>query len=158
MARYSKKSQYTEFQDRVIYILHSSCGKEFYISHCRKDLLKDVYRDHLRGERYATEAYVKSCKEQDIRICLHILEEVTCTKVQAYQYVIAWTKIFCDNGLIPLNQGNVVCYIEDMYDNTLSIYNQRQNTTLEGLLPCRHCVVKTYGRKLCPNYKEENYE
>lgn len=156
MARYSQKSQYKTIEDRAIYFLRASGGNEFYISHCRKDLLKDVYRDHLRGERYATEAFIATCKEQGLRPCLHILEEVTCTKVQAYQHVIAWTRIFCDTGFEPLNLGNVVCYMEDMHDTTLAVYTQHKDAVLANLLQCQHCVVKTYCRKLCPDFKEEN--
>lgn len=156
MARYSKKSQYTQVEDRVIYVLHAPFSNQFYISHCRKDLLRDVYKHHLRYQYYKTEVFVSSCKEQCVRSCLHVLEEVSCTKVAAYHHVIAWTKIFCDNGWNNLDQGEIVCYMADMLEHTLSIYAKHKDAVLKDLLQCRHCVVNKYNRKVCPNYKEES--
>ena len=154
MARYSKKSQYKQVEDRVIYVLGFPGLKDFYIGHCRKDLLKDVYRDHLRGERYKTKNAVAECKAQGLRPCLHVLEEVRETKVDAYHHVIAWSKIFAERGYMGLDNGNVVCYMEDMLEHTLSVYEQHKTVDLGELLRCETCVVAMYGRRLCPSYIE----
>ena len=151
MARYSKKSQYKEIEERAIYALRSPIDNACYIGHCRKDLLKDVYKDHCRGERYKTAAITAALKARGLRPCLHILDTVTCTKVEAYRHVIAWTRILCDNGYHNLDQGNVSCYMDDMLPDTLSIYNRYRNAALDDLLRCDNCIVKMYARKLCPN-------
>ena len=158
MARYSKKSQYKQVEDRVIYVLHAPFGNQFYVSHCRKDLLRDVYKHHLRYQYYKTESFISSCKEQFVRPCLHVLEKVSCTKVDAYHHVIAWAKILCDNGWHSLDQGNIACYMEDMLEDTLSVYAQHKGAVLEDLLRCQHCVVRIYSRKSCPHVKEEKHE
>ena len=157
MARYSKKSQYKEIEERAIYVLHSPVGKDCFISHCRKDLLKDIYKDHCRGERYKTETMTATLKARGLRTCLHILDTVICTKVDTYHHVIAWTKILCDHGYTSLDQGNVTCYMDDMLPDTLSIYNRHRNTTLDDLLRCDNCIVKMYTRKLCTNNKEDSH-
>ena len=152
MARYSQKSQYKKVEDRVIYSLHSPVGKDFFIGHCRKDLLKDVYKDHCRGERYKTAAMTAALKARGLRPCLHILDTVTCTKVEAYRHVIAWTRILCDNGYHNLDHGNVSCYVDDMLPDTHSVYDRHCNAALDDLLHCDNCFVKVYARKLCPNF------
>ena len=152
MARYSKKSQYKEIEERAIYALHSSIDNYYFIGHCRKDLLKDVYKDHCRGERYKTAAMAVDLKARGLRPCLHVLEEVSCTKVEAYHHVIAWSKILRDNGYHNLDQGNVSCYVDDMLPDTQSIYDRHCNTVLDDLLRCDNCIVKMYARKLCPSY------
>ena len=157
MARYSKKSQYKQIEDRVIYSLHSPVGNDCYIGHCRKDLLKDVYKDHCRGERYKTAAMTADLKARGLRPCLHILYEVSCTKVEAYRHVIVWSKILRDNGYRNLDQGNVSCYVDDMLPDTLSVYNRHRNATLDDLLRCDNCIVKMYARKLCTNNKEDSH-
>lgn len=158
MARYSKKSQYTKVEDRVIYVLHAAESTKFYVSHCRKDLLKDVYKDHLRGERYKTCAFTAARKAQNTRPCVHILEELSCTKLDAYHHVIAWTKIFVDRGFESLDQGDVVCYAQEMFDDTLAIYRQNKDVVLKQILQCRNCIVKIYNRETCQKYKEVNDE
>lgn len=155
MPRYSKKSQYTQIDDRVIYILHSPISNEFFISHCRKDLLKDVYMDHLHGYRDKTYPFYLAFQQYAIHPCLHVLEEVNCTKVIAFQHVIAWTKLFCDHGYLCLDQGNVSCYIDDMYEYTQSVYTRICNLCLSPLLTCQSCVVKKYKRKICTQFKGE---
>ena len=142
MARYSQKSQYKKVEDRVIYSLHSPICNDCYIGHCRKDLLKDVYKDHCRGERYKTASMTADLKARGLRPCLHILDTVTCTKVDAYHHVIAWTKILCDNGYRNLDQGNVSCYIDDMLPDTRSIYNRHHNAAFDNLLHYNRCFVK----------------
>ena len=158
MARYSKKSQYKQIEDRVIYSLHSPVGNDCYIGHCRKDLLRDVYKDHLRGERYKTEKAVSDCKARGLRPCLHILEEISATKVSAYRHVIAWTKILTERGYAGLDKGEVECYMEDMLDHTRSVYEQYKNTNVSKMMACRRCFVRIYGRKLCVSYEEDRNE
>ena len=104
MARYSKKSLYKEIEERAIYVLRSPIGNDYFIGHRRKDLLKDVYKDHCRGERYKTAVMTADFKARGLRPCLHILDTVTCTKVDAYRHVIAWTRILCNNGYRNLDQ------------------------------------------------------
>ena len=153
--RYSKKSQYTEKDDRIIYVLFSPLTKEFFVSHCRKNLLKDIFRQHCYGKRYQTKDCVESLKTQHLHPCLFTLEEINATKVEAFNYVIAWTKIFLEAGYTSLNRGNILDYIHDLYENNLLIYNTNKVKDLTALCNCKVCLVSQYGRKRCPLFKGE---
>lgn len=153
--RHSKKSQYTEISNRVIYILMSPLTKEIFVGHCREDLLKTVFQDHIYGERYQTQDFVKELKDQNLHPCLFILEKITCTKVEAFGYVVAWTKIFVEHGYQNLNQGNVRTYINNLLDKNLSLYMERKDTEIGKNLICENCLVSNYNRKKCCLMKGE---
>lgn len=143
--------------ERVIYLLLSPISKEFFIGHCRKDLLKDIFKDHYYGQRYQTRACFTELKRANLHPCLFILEELTCTKVEAFNYVVIWTKIFHETGYKSLNQGNVIKYIESLLDKNLHLYEERKKTDISECTKCSGCIVINYGRKKCSLYKgEEN--
>ena len=146
-------SHYTEVAPRVIYIIHAPVEDRcVYIGHCRKDLLMDVYRSHLREERYKTRIFIDECKEADIRPCCHILEEVVNTKVMAYRHVIAWNRILEDNGYMILDPGRVNEYMYDMQPYTRSIYDAHKGDDLSQSLSCENCIVRLRAGKLCNQY------
>lgn len=155
---HSKKSQYTEKNDRVIYILLNPITKEFYINHCQEKLIKDVFKHHCYGKRYQTKECIETLKTEELHPCLFILETINSTKVEAYNYVIAWTKIFSEAGYTNLNEGNILNYIADLSENNLLIYNKRKAIDIENKLKCCNCIVTNYGRKQCKLYKEDTNE
>lgn len=150
--RHSEKAQYTKTEKRSIYILLFPLSKQSYISHCRKDLLKSVYQDHLYGERYQTKRFISELKEKNLHPCLFSLEELSCTKVEAFSHVVAWTKIFSDAGYVSLNQGNVSVYIDDLHGETFEIYKKRKKKNISDLITCDRCLVSNYARQKCPMF------
>ena len=158
MPRQSKKSQYTEKRDRTIYALINPVTKEFYISHCRSDLLKDVFKQHLYGKRYQTEDSFLPLRKENDHPCLFVLDEVFTTKVDAFNYVIVWTKIFSENKLIKLNTGSINDYIEDLYEKNEKLYETRKHVNIEDICSCEKCLVQNYNRRLCKyiNDRSEN--
>ena len=155
MAR-SKKSQYTEKDNRTIYILLNPLSKEFYIGHCKTTLLKDIFRHHYYGQRYQTKDSIEHLKKQHLHPCLFILEEIYSTKVEAFNYVICWTKIFYEQGYKSLNQGNVMDYIQNLYETNLLIYNSRKDRKISEICDCNRCIVANYGRHKCPIFKGDD--
>lgn len=155
---HSKKSQYTEKNDRVIYLLLNTLTKEFLISHCQKNLIIDVFRHHYYGKRFQTKESIEDLKTEELHPCLFILEELNSTKVEAYNYVIAWTKIFVEAGYTNLMEGNILNYIAELHENNLLIYNERKMIDIEERLKCCDCLVSNYGRKRCKLYKGEPYD
>ena len=123
MAR-SRKSQYIDKDNRVIYLLLNPITKEFFISHCQEKLIIDVFRHHYYGKRFQTKECVDDLKTEDLHPCLFVLETINSTKVEAYNYVIVWTKIFLEVGYTNLNEGNIVNYMADLSENNLLIYNK----------------------------------
>ena len=154
----SKSSQYTKKENRIIYILLNPLSKEFYIGHCKKTLLKDIFKHHYYGRRYQTKNSFSKLNKQRLHPCLFILEELYSTKVEAFNYVICWTKIFYETGYTSLNQGNVLEYIKELYEQNILIYNKRKQTEVDKICNCNNCIVANYGRKKCPLYKGEKNE
>ena len=155
--RYSKKSQYKEIADRVIYLLLFPGTKDFFIFHCPKRAVRDYYRQHIHGRYYKTKQAVDNLKKQNVHPCLFVLEEVNATKVEAYRYVIVWTKIFYDAGYVGLDQGSVKDYKDDLLEGNVVLYNERKDTNLSAFTTCDRCLVKIYNHVHCkyaPDYIE----
>ena len=133
--------------------MRSPLSKEFVIGHCKPDSLMPVFRQHCAGERYQTKACFMLLKEQGFHPCLTILEEVKCTQVEAYKHVIAWTKIFVDAGYISLNTGNIMNYIEDLYENSAAIYEANRKKNITEICSCKSCLVSNYKYKKCTLFR-----
>lgn len=155
--RHSRKSQYKDIAERVIYILLIPTTKEFFIFHCPKKAVRDYYRQHIHGTYYKTKKPIEDLKKQNLHPCFFVLEEVNTTKVDAYNYVIVWTKIFSEAGYIGLDQGNVSVYKDNLLDRNILLNDNRKNADLPMLTNCEHCLVKIYNHshcKLAPDYIE----
>lgn len=154
----SKKNQYTEKQNRIIYVLLNPLSKEFYIGHCKEKILKRIYSQHYNGERYQTQKSIELLKKQNYHPCLFILEELYSTKVEAYNYVIVWTKIFIENGYKNLDHGNILNYIDELYENNLLLYNQKNNQNIDKIIRCKNCIVSYYNGKKCNLFEGDESE
>ena len=153
MPKYHKKTQYTEKENRTIYIILNPLSKEFYIGHCKSTLLKDVFKQHYYGQRNHTKDCFLKLKKQDLHPCLFKLEEIKSTKVEAFNYVIVWTKIFIESGYTNLNRGNILNYIQNLYEHNILIYNERKNRKMTEINSCESCVVQNYERHQCTLFK-----
>lgn len=153
MPRQSEKSQYKIKEERAIYLLRSPLSKEFFIGHCKIDSLMPIFRQHWSGDRYHTKDCFLNLKQRKLHPCLTILEKVNCTQVEAYSHVIAWTKIFVDSGFVCLNEGNVMDYINDLYEKSRNIYEQNKCKDIAEICSCKSCVVSNYGYTQCPFYR-----
>ena len=150
MPRLPQKSQYKKIENRIIFLMRSPLSKEFFIGHCQPHSLMPIFRQHCAGDRYYTNVCFTNLKKQGLHPCLTILEEVKCTQVEAYSHIIAWTKIFVDAGYTNLNTGNVMDYIEDLYEKSKTIYEVNKTKILTEICSCNSCIVSNYGYKKCP--------
>lgn len=149
MSQRTGKPPYTEVAQRAIYILHTCDSPYYYIGHCRRDLIKSVYNAHLRGEYNKTCKFISELKANGLRPCLHILEEITATKVMAYRHVIAWTRIFDDAGYEASDEGNVVDYMGDLFGYALMVFEANKNANLPTIFKCDTCAAKMFNRIQC---------
>lgn len=137
-------------KNRVIFLLRSPKTKEFFVGHCLTNSLMPIFRQHWSGDRNYTDECFTALKKEGLHPCLTVLEEVYATPVEAYRYVIAWTKIFVDAGYVNLNTGNLSCYIEDMMEDSVDVYEKNKDRNLEEICDCKACLVAHYNRNLCP--------
>lgn len=152
MSYQTGKKSYTEVAKRAIYILHTCDSPYFYIGHCRRDLIKSVYNAHLRGEYYKTCKFISELKAKGLRPCLHILEEITATKVMAYRHVIAWTRILDDAKYETLDEGKVLDYIGNLFGYTQTVFETNKHVNFPSMFICDTCVVKDSKQTRCPLY------
>lgn len=151
----SEKSQYTQKENRIIYLLLNPLTKEFFISHCQEKLILDIFKHHYYGKRYQTKESFEDLKSENLHPCLFVLEKIKSTKVDAYNYVIAWTKVFSEAGYTNLNQGNIINYIEDLYEHNRLIYDKNKEKEILKIIKCADCLVSNYGRQRCSLYKDD---
>lgn len=143
-------------EERILYAVMIPNSTNFYIGHCQKDQLKSAFQRHYYGELYQTKDAIEEIKTKDLHPCLFRLEQLACTKKEAFRYVVAWSKIFQDAGYTNLNQGNVSVYIDNLLDETFEIYQKRKDRNIPQIITCNECCVAYYNNKRCPFYTGES--
>ena len=150
-----RKPKYrTEKEDFVIYAFTSPVDKKCFVWHCRKESIRDTYRFHKNFHRYCSERFMYAVKPH--RPCMHVLEEVPqVTVVRAYRYVLAWIRIFIENGYTCYNYDSIIDEANDMLWETQKLYDARKDECLDELLSCERCQVRVYKREQCPFLENE---
>ena len=142
MPKCKQPSQYTDVDNRVIYVLINPKTKEFYVNHSTEKGLKDAYRHHHYGLRYKTADSFSKLKEEGQKPCCFVLEKLSTTKVDAYNHVIVWTKIFIESNYINLDKGNIIDYVNDLFETNHVLYESLRNTNIKELCVCKNCEFK----------------
>lgn len=148
MSRVPQKKQYTEKQNRCIYAILNPKTKEFFVGYTLngKENLRCAFKGHRTEERRATKDMIRRAKEQDIRPCFFKLDELYCTKVEAYHAVIGWTKIFVEQGYINVDHGNIECYIEDIFGEAEEYYENKKQVNIDQDFCCSNCLSQCNGK------------
>ena len=82
-----------------------------------------------------------SCLKHDgFKPCCFALETLDCTKVEAYNRVVVWTKILMEKGYENLDKGSTICYANDLLDKNIPLYEERKKIPLSELLDCKSCL------------------
>lgn len=154
MPRPKRKRQYWEEKNRIIYMVRHPETNDFYVGHTLSHNMRSTYKDHYIETKYKTANMVRHLKSENKKPCCFLLDELTCTAVQAYRYVIVWTKIFMEYGYINLDTNSVVDYAKDLLPENIPLYNERKARNLEEMFSCNMCLFPDYGRTKCPFKKE----
>lgn len=149
MPRRKSKKQYTEEKNRTIFIIKNPLTKEFFIGHTPSHNIRSTYKDHYNETKYKTAGMISGLKYNGYKPCCFILDELYCTPVQAYRYVIIWTKIFVELGYTPLDEGTIQEYIKNILPENQGIYSERKSRNANEILQCENCLFPDYGRKKC---------
>ena len=131
---------------------------EFYVGHTLAHNIRSTYKDHYTETKYKTAAMIRELKINNLKPCCFVLETQFCTAVQAYKYVVVWTKIFIEQGYKNLDAGAVVEYATDLLPENQILYETKKQTNLQQTLSCSQCLFPDYGRKSCPLKKEINQQ
>lgn len=154
MPRPKRKRQYWEIKNRAIYMLCHPETKEFYIGHTLSHNLRSTYKDHYIETKYKTADMIQRLKNENKKPCCFLLDEIKCTAVQAYRYVIVWTKIFLEQGYINLDTNTVIDYANNLLPENIPLYTERKEKNINNMISCEQCLFPDYGRQICPLKKE----
>lgn len=157
MPRSKRNKKYRKIQERTLYIIKNPITKEFYIGHTLSHNMRSTYKDHYIEIKNKTKNTIKQLKINGLKPCCFELETIECTAVQAYRYIIVWTKIFMEQGYINLDTGTIVDYATNLLPENIPLYEERKKKKLHEILVCKNCLFPEYGRNKCP-LKKENKE
>ena len=151
MAHAPQRKQYTEKQNRCIYIILNIITKEFFVGYTLngKENLRCAFKAHRTEKRNATKGFMSHTKEQGVHPCFIKLDELYCTKIEAYHAVIGWTKIFVEQGYINVDHGNIENYIEDIFGEAKEYYENKKHVNIDHIICCDKCLSKC-------NFKKKN--
>lgn len=150
----NKNCIYTKRESRIIYILFSPTKNIFYINHCLKTSIKEVYRHNIKGRRALTKNFIEEIKPH--RPCLFILEELkNSTRAEANKLVLVWLKILIENGYKSYNNPKFINLTNHLYFYNQRLYEERKNTKLEQMFLCENCFIPNYKNIICKKYPNE---
>lgn len=152
----SKNDFYNKKEKRTVYVLISPIEKIFYINQCLTTSLKETYRHNIKGRRQTTKEFINHISPN--RPCVFVLENTNLTKVEAYNYVLIWIKIFLENGYLSFNNKKLIELSDHLYFENRRIYDQRKTVNLESFLSCENCLIPIYNKIICKNYPQNNDE
>ena len=150
MPRPRKNKKYTELKKHTVFVLMHPFTKEFYVGYTLSHNMRSTYKDHYIEVKYKTADMVSALKRNGLKPCCFELETLECSKVEAYNHIVVWTKIFLENGFQNLDKGSTICYANDLLDKNVPLYEERKKTPLDELIDCKNCLFPDYGRKMCP--------
>lgn len=149
MPRPRKNKKYTELKKHTVFVLTHPFTKEFYVGYTLSHNMRSTYKDHYIEAKYKTANMVACLKRDGFKPCCFALETLDCTKVEAYNRVVVWTKILMENGYEKLDKGDTISYANDLLDKNIPLYEERKNVSLEEHFNCQNCLFPDYGRQMC---------
>lgn len=155
-----RKSQYTQREERVLYVILNPRTKEFYIDYTLKKNVRQLYIEHCLGNRARTKQMVSDLKNRNMRPCCFRLSDLKCSKVKAYRHVIAWTKKLVENGYKNIDEGNISEYINDIFGETKDIYDglaYMDSKYLDTAFGCSYCLFPVFKKEIC-NQQRGDYD
>lgn len=117
-------------QDYRIYALIA--GKKAFVGKTMARDLKPICWRHLRGEnRYTMTHFARGSPE---KISIHVLAQVHADFSIAYRYVVAFVRIFLDNGYTVLNSPGILEDANDIHEMTQKILDELKIIPLQQRL------------------------
>lgn len=152
----TKNDFYNKKENRIIYVLLSPSEKIFYINHCLNSSFKETYRHNIKGRRESTKKFINQISPE--RPCVFVLENMSLTKSEAYNYVLVWIKIFLENGYECFNSTKLIELTNYLYFNNRKLYDQKKTINLKNILSCENCLIPVYNHLTCEYYHKNNDE
>lgn len=140
---------YTKAKRFSIYVFLDMSTREFIVTKSANNDPKKWYSRNMSGDVNKTHNMIEAMKEIGRRPCMIKLADIEETPVVAYKHEIAWTKWLVDNGYVSIAQGETPYCLDDMLDDTLSIYESIKKVNISKLLSCDNCICVTYRQKHC---------
>ena len=159
MPRPPKKNQYKVKENRCVYVILNPYTKEFFVWYnlAGKENVRCAYKGHYTGRKYKTSEMICQMKARGLHPCYFQLDELYCTKVEAYRAVIGWSKVFVEQGYINVDKGEMKYYINDLFGETKEYYESKKHISIDQEFNCTNCIFPAYNRKKCETKARETY-
>ena len=159
MPRPPKKNQYKVKENRCVYVILNPYTKEFFVGYnlAGKENVRCAYKAHYTGTKYKTSEMICKMKARGLHPCYFILDELYCTKIEAYRAVIGWTKMLVEQSYINLNKGEIQSYCNDLLGETKEYYESKKHISIDREFNCNYCIFPTYNRKKCETKARETH-
>ncbi len=152
-----KKRKIDEQKDRVIFLLCSPDRKYFYMNHCSRNTVKEVYRHNIKGRIESSEHFINTIKPN--RPCLFVLEELpNSTLNETYNRLLVWQKILLDNDYTSCNHEPLIKAAQQVAPRNIPLYEERKSANLTLITSCERCLAATHNKQICPYYKPTDDE
>lgn len=131
----NKKRFYEEEKIFTVYALHISEEEEYvFVGKTRSPRISAIYSEHICGKRASTAAYF----DKEDRPNLYVLETLWTTEDEAYKHVVAWVKVFQDNGYVCINHEGTLRHAEGILPETLEMVRNITRAPLKSILKERY--------------------
>lgn len=121
---------YSELVNLKIYCLIS--GEYVYVGKTKSPALGSTFSRHIHGYYAATDAYF--APEGANRPKLYLLKHGPMTQAVGYKYVLAFIRLFRENGFFVINHEKSIAQAESMDAVTENLYIQISEIPIERLL------------------------
>lgn len=146
MGRIKSQNFYETQTERYIFALVFK-DKHIYINNVTKKSFKSIYNNHLNGGCYVTAKYISELQDSEMKLCMIKLDELYCSKSEAFARQLVWTRYFIDNDYTIINEGLIQEYAMDLFENNKSFYEEIKNKPIDEQLSCSNCLVKCSEQK-----------
>lgn len=146
------KDHYLKIQAISIYALKTDDGY-VYVGKSKSPTLASIYSRHCYGRVACTEAYF--CPSGPDKPKLFLLERIQVTQAEAYKHVLAFVRMFCENGYKCINAERTIWQSQELFEETEEIYRNLCRIPLDVILE-RAYLAKPSTRfgDTCPAKKE----
>ena len=142
-----KTETYTKKNNYSIYIILHPLTKECYIHFCTMTALQNTYKNHYILKNSLTKKLFQEHKYTLYPPEMYLLENIQCTKSEAYVHQIIWLKYFTNNKYLPLNHPDDITASQNLFEENREIYQKISEIPLENIINNDARLFGNYGRK-----------
>lgn len=141
-----------------IYVILSEISEEFIVWKIKSGNAYTAYKDHARLKSLYTKELFRQSIEQKKMPKMYLLETINCSQRDAMKHCIVWTKYFREHGKTPLTKDIMMDYTDTLDEQSIAIYDEIKDKTLEEIINPETVIVDNYQSKKWNNSTKSTSE